>query len=114
MNLDKAKKEMETLRDGLLQVQSGGTFTYGGVTYNKSNVYALSDKYNSQSGAFSGMEKVHESLRKQYADDALVEDKFKFIKIMPLIQLVLLVHILLRGFKIKRSVIHSEWIFSTC
>lgn len=80
MNLDKAKKEMETLRDGLLQVQSGGTFTYGGVTYNKSNVFALSDKYNSQSGAFSGMEKVHESLRKQYADDALVEDKFKFIK----------------------------------
>jgi hypothetical protein len=63
MNLDKAKKEMETLRDGLLQVQSGGTFTYGGVTYNKSNVYALSDKYNSQSGAFSGMEKVHEILR---------------------------------------------------
>jgi len=80
MNLDKAKKEMETLRDGLLQVQSGGTFTYGGVTYNKSNVSALSDKYNSQSGAFSGMEKVHESLRKQYADDALVEDKFKIIK----------------------------------
>lgn len=80
MNLDKAKKEMETLRDGLLQVQSGGTFTYGGVTYNKSNVFALSDKYNSQSGAFSGMEKVHESLRKQYVDDALVEDKFKFIK----------------------------------
>lgn len=80
MNLDKAKKKMETLRDGLLQVQSGGTFTYGGVTYNKSNVFALSDKYNSQSGAFSGMEKVHESLRKQYADDALVEDKFKFIK----------------------------------
>ena len=80
MNLDKAKKEMETLRDGLLQVQSGGTFTYGGVTYNKSNVSALSDKYNSQSGAFSGMEKVHESLRKQYADDASAEDKFKFIK----------------------------------
>ena len=80
MNLDKAKKEMETLRDGLLQVQSGGTFTYGGVTYNTSNVSALSDKYNSQSGAFSGMEKVHESLRKQYADDALAEDKFKFIK----------------------------------
>lgn len=80
MNLDKAKKEMETLRDGLLQVQSGGTFTYGGVTYNKNNVFALSDKYNSQSGAFSGMEKVHESLRKQYADDASAEDKFKFIK----------------------------------
>lgn len=80
MNLDKAKKEMETLRDGLLQVQSGGTFTYGGVTYNTSNVSALSDKYNSQSGAFSGMEKVHETLRKQYADDALAEDKFKFIK----------------------------------
>lgn len=80
MNLDKAKKEMETLRDGLLQVQSGGTFTYGGVTYNTSNVSALSDKYNSQSCAFSGMEKVHESLRKQYADDALAEDKFKFIK----------------------------------
>ncbi len=80
MNLDKAKKEMETLRDGLLQVQSGGTFTYGGVTYNTSNVSALSDKYNSQSGAVSGMEKVHESLRKQYADDALAEDKFKFIK----------------------------------
>lgn len=80
MNLDKAKKEMETLRDGLLQVQSGGTFTYGGVTYNKSNVSILSDKYYSQSGAFSGMEKVHESLRKQYADDALAEDKFKFIK----------------------------------
>lgn len=80
MNLDKAKKEMETLRDGLLQVQSGGTFTYGGVTYNTSNVSALSDKYNSQSGAFSGMEKVHERLRKQYADDALAEDKFKFIK----------------------------------
>lgn len=80
MNLDKAKKEMETLRDGLLQVQSGGTFTYGGVTYNASNVSALSDKYNSQSGAVSGMEKVHESLRKQYADDALAEDKFKFIK----------------------------------
>lgn len=80
MNLDKAKKEMETLRDGLLQVQSGGTFTYGGVTYNTSNVSALSDKYNSQSGAFSGMEKEHESLRKQYADDALAEDKFKFIK----------------------------------
>lgn len=80
MNLDKAKKEMETLRDGLLQVQSGGTFTYGGVTYNKNNVSILSDKYNSQSGAFSGMEKVHESLRKQYADDALAEDKFKFIK----------------------------------
>lgn len=80
MNLDKAKKEMETLRDGLLQVQSGGTFTYDGVTYNTSNVSALSDKYNSQSGAFSGMEKVHESLRKQYADDASAEDKFKFIK----------------------------------
>lgn len=80
MNLDKAKKEMETLRDGLLQVQSGDTFTYGGVTYNTSNVSALSDKYNSQSGAFSGMEKVHESLRKRYADDALAEDKFKFIK----------------------------------
>lgn len=80
MNLDKAKKEMETLRDGLLQVQSGGTFAYGGVTYNTSNVSALSDKYNSQSGAFSGMEKVHESLRKQYADDASAEDKFKFIK----------------------------------
>lgn len=80
MNLDKAKKEMETLRDGLLQVQSGSTFTYGGVTYNKSNVSALSDKYHSQSGAFSGMEKVHESLRKQYADDASAEDKFKFIK----------------------------------
>lgn len=80
MNLDKAKKEMETLRDGLLQVQSGGTFTYGGVTYNRSNVSALSDKYYSQSGAFSGMEKVHESLRKQYADDASAEDKFKFIK----------------------------------
>lgn len=80
MNLDKAKKEMETLRDGLLQVQSGGTFTYGGVTYNASNVSILSDKYNSQSAAFSGMEKVHESLRKQYADDALAEDKFKFIK----------------------------------
>lgn len=80
MNLDKAKKEMETLRDGLLQVQSGGTFTYGGVTYNTSNVSILSDKYYSQSGAFSGMEKVHESLRKQYADDALAEDKFKFIK----------------------------------
>ena len=80
MNLDKAKKEMETLRDGLLQVQSGGTFTYGGVTYNRNNVSALSDKYNSQSGAFSGMEKLHESLRKQYADDALAEDKFKFIK----------------------------------
>lgn len=80
MNLDKAKKEMETLRDGLLQVQSGGTFTYGGVTYNASNVSALSDKYNSQSGAVSGMEKVHESLRKQYADDASAEDKFKFIK----------------------------------
>lgn len=80
MNLDKAKKEMETLRDGLLQVQSGSTFTYGGVTYNTSNVSALSDKYHSQSGAFSGMEKVHESLRKQYADDALAEDKFKFIK----------------------------------
>lgn len=80
MNLDKAKKEMETLRDGLLQVQSGGTFTYGGVTYNKSNASALSDKYYSQSGAFSGMEKVHESLRKQYADDASAEDKFKFIK----------------------------------
>lgn len=80
MNLDKAKKEMETLRDGLLQIQSGGTFTYGGVTYNTSNVSILSDKYHSQSGAFSGMEKVHESLRKQYADDALAEDKFKFIK----------------------------------
>ena len=80
MNLDKAKKEMETLRDGLLQVQSGSTFTYGGVTYNTSNVSALSDKYNSQSDAFSGMEKVHESLRKQYADDASAEDKFKFIK----------------------------------
>lgn len=80
MNLDKAKKEMETLRDGLLQVQSGGTFTYGGVTYNTSNVSALSDKYYSQSGAFSGMEKGHESLRKQYADDASAEDKFKFIK----------------------------------
>lgn len=80
MNLDKAKKEMETLRDGLLQVQSGDTFTYGGVTYNTSNVSALSDKYHSQSGAFSGMEKVHESLRKQYADDASAEDKFKFIK----------------------------------
>ena len=80
MNLDKAKKEMETLRDGLLQVQTGGTFTYGGVTYNTSNVSILSDKYYSQSGAFSGMEKVHESLRKQYADDALAEDKFKFIK----------------------------------
>lgn len=80
MNLDKAKKEMETLRDGLFQVQSGGTFTYGGVTYNTSNVSALSDKYYSQSGAFSGMEKVHESLRKQYADDASAEDKFKFIK----------------------------------
>lgn len=80
MNLDKAKKEMETLRDGLLQVQSGGTFTYGGVTYNTSNVSALSDKYSSQSGAFSDMEKVHESLRKQYADDASAEDKFKFIK----------------------------------
>ena len=80
MNLDKAKKEMETLRDGLLQVQIGGTFTYGGVTYNTSNVSALSDKYNSQSDAFSGMEKVHESLRKQYADDASAEDKFKFIK----------------------------------
>lgn len=80
MNLDKAKKEMETLRDGLLQVQSGSTFTYGGVTYNASNVSALSDKYYSQSGAFSGMEKVHESLRKQYADDASAEDKFKFIK----------------------------------
>ena len=26
------------------------------------------------------MEKVHESLRKQYADDASAEDKFKFIK----------------------------------
>lgn len=80
MNLDKAKKEMETLRNGLLQVQSGGTFTYGGVTYNKNNVSALSDKYSSQSDAFSGMEKVHESLRKQYADDASAEDKFKFIK----------------------------------
>lgn len=80
MNLDKAKKEMETLRDGLLQVQSGSTFTYDGVTYNASNVSALSDKYHSQSGAFSGMEKVHESLRKQYADDASAEDKFNFIK----------------------------------
>ena len=46
MNLDKAKKEMETLRDGLLQVQSGGTFTYGGVTYNKSNVYASAGRVN--------------------------------------------------------------------
>lgn len=80
MNLDKAKKEMERLRDGLLQVQSGGTFTFGGVTYNSSNVADLSDKYNSQSGVVSGLETVHNSLRKQYADDAATEDKFKFVK----------------------------------
>ena len=80
MNLDKAKKEMERLRDGLLQVQSGGTFTFGGVTYNSSNVANLSDKYNSQSGVVSGLETVHNSLRKQYADDAATEDKFKFVK----------------------------------
>lgn len=80
MNLDKAKEEMERLRDGLLQVQSGGTFTFGGVTYNSSNVAGLSDKYNSQSGVVSGLETVHNSLRKQYADDAATEDKFKFVK----------------------------------
>ena len=80
MTLDKAKKEMERLRDGLLQVQSGGTFTFGGVTYNSSNVANLSDKYNSQSGVVSGLETVHNSLRKQYADDAATEDKFKFVK----------------------------------
>lgn len=80
MNLDKAKKEMERLRDGLLQVQSGGTFTFGGVRYNSTNVADLSDKYNSQSGVVSGLETVHNSLRKQYADDAATEDKFKFIK----------------------------------
>ena len=83
MNLDKTKKEVETLRDGLIQVQSGSSFTYGGVTYNSSNAAALSDLYNSKSGAFSGMEKVHDSLRKQYADDARTEDKFKFIKNNP-------------------------------
>ena len=80
MNLDKAKKEMERLRDGLLQVQSGGTFTFGGVTYNSTNLADLSDKYNSQSGVVSGLETVHNSLRKQYADDAATEDKFKFVK----------------------------------
>lgn len=80
MNLDRAKKDMEKLRDGLLQVQSGGTFDFGGVTYNSANVAELSDKYNSQSGVVSGLETVHNSLRKQYANDAAAEDKFKFIK----------------------------------
>lgn len=82
MNLDSAKKDMEKLRDGLLQVQSGGTFTFGGVTYSSANanVADLSDKYNSQSGVVSGLETVHNSLRKQYANDAATEDKFKFVK----------------------------------
>lgn len=82
MNLDSAKKDMEKLRDGLLQVQSGGTFTFGTVTYSSANanVADLSDKYNSQSGVVSGLETVHNSLRKQYANDAATEDKFKFVK----------------------------------
>lgn len=80
MNLDKAKKEQEDLRDGLLKVQSGGTFVYGGVTYNSANADLLSKEYNSKSNAVNGMESVHNSLRKKYSDDADIEDEFKFIK----------------------------------
>ena len=80
MDLDKAKNDLNILRDGLLQVQSGGIFTYGGVTYTSTNVSDLSKKYNSQSGTVSGLESVHGSIRKQYADDAKTEDTFKFIK----------------------------------
>lgn len=79
-NLDKAKQDLDALRDGLLQVQSGGSFVYGGVTYTSANAADLSKKYNSQSGAVSGLESVHNSMRKQYADDARAEDTFKFIK----------------------------------
>lgn len=80
MQLDHAKKDLDDLRDGLLQVQSGGTFLWNGTTYDSTNLADLSKLYNSQNSAVSGMESVHQSIRKQYADDAKREDAFKFIK----------------------------------
>lgn len=80
MNLDSAKKELDDLRDALVQVQSGGEFIYKGVTYNMANAAELSKLYNSQSNAVSGLEAVHASVRKQYDEDARVEDAYKFIK----------------------------------
>ena len=73
------------------------------LLYNRSNVSALSDKYNSQSGAFSGMEKYTKVLENNTQMTLQQKINLNLLKIMLLIQLVLLIHILLRGFKIKKE-----------
>ena len=50
MNLDAATQRREYLKNGLLQVQAGGSFTDAatGTSYNSGNVAALSKLYNTQ------------------------------------------------------------------
>lgn len=82
MNLDAATQRREYLKNGLLQVQAGGSFTDAatGTSYNSGNVAALSKLYNTQEKTVSGLEDVHTGMQQRYSDDAKTEKVFKFIK----------------------------------
>lgn len=82
MNVDKESSIEDDLRRGFQQIQAGGDFAWGGTTYGVShgNVDAFSKIYENQQKKVEGMKNVHESMRKQYQQDAQVEDQFKFIK----------------------------------
>ena len=80
MNVDKESDVEDQLRRGYQQVQSGGTFSYNGQTYDVSNMSSLLEIYEKQTKKVEGLKAVHESISKQYSDDARREAAFKFVK----------------------------------
>lgn len=82
MAVDKESSIEDDLRRGNQQIMSGGEFKWNGKTYGNKfgNVAAFTKLYEAQQKKVEGLKAVHDSMRKQYHEDALVEDYYKFIK----------------------------------
>lgn len=82
MNLDRESSVEDDLRRGMQQINAGGSYTYDGTTYSSTNnnIDQFVKLYEGQQKKVEGIKAVHDSIRKQYVDDARTEDYFKFIK----------------------------------
>ena len=83
MNVDKQDAIAKEYTNAIEAVRAGGTATVNGTTYNVSNLADLSSEYIKATKTLQGLEKVHETMRKAYSDDAKTQDAIKFNKNNP-------------------------------
>ena len=83
MNVDRQDAIAKEYTNAIEAVRAGGTATVNGVNYSVANLADLNAEYVKATKTLQGLEKVHDTMRKTYSEDAKIQDAIKFNKNNP-------------------------------